>query len=133
MTFLNRDDILNAQDLNQETVDIPEWGGEVIVRELTGEERDSYEASLINFKKDGNDYTRNLNNARAKLVARTVINEDGTRLFTDADVAALGKKSSRAISKVFDVATRISGITDQDIKELTKNSESGQSGDSILD
>ena len=42
--ILTRDEILESEDLATETVSVPEWGGSVIVRALTGTERDAYEA-----------------------------------------------------------------------------------------
>jgi hypothetical protein len=51
-------------------------------------------------------------------------------LFTDEDVAALGQRSAAALERVFDAASRLSGLSAEDMEELAKNSESGQSGGS---
>lgn len=122
MKFLNRDDILGAQDLPTEDVHVPEWGGWVRVRGLTGAERDAFEAEIIQTR--GRETHVNLRNIRAKLVARTIVDEEGKRIFGDADIHALGEKSARALQRVFEVAQRLSGLTDQDVEELAKNSES---------
>ena len=34
--MLSREQILKAKDIKQETVDVPEWGGKVIVMGLNG-------------------------------------------------------------------------------------------------
>ena len=128
MTFLTRDQILQANDLETRSLDVPEWGGKVRVRALTGVERDALEASAIQGKGKNRDV--NLTNFRAKLCARAIVDEQGKRIFEDADIAALGRKSSGALSKVYNLAAELSGISDADVDELTKNSESGQSGDS---
>ena len=128
MTFLTRDQILQANDLETRSLDVPEWGGAVRVRALTGVERDALEASAIQGKGKNRDV--NLTNFRAKLCARAIVDEQGKRIFEDADIAALGRKSSGALSKVYNLAAELSGISDADVDELTKNSESGQSGDS---
>jgi len=47
MGLLTRDAILEAQDLQHEEVYIPEWGGSVRVRTLTGAERDAFEQSIV--------------------------------------------------------------------------------------
>ena len=47
VVFLNREAILAAEDLPRELVEVPEWGGAVYVRALTGAERDQFEASKI--------------------------------------------------------------------------------------
>ena len=73
---------------------------------------------------------RNLENLRARLVMLTVIDHEGKRLFSVKDVEALGKKSAKALDKVFEAAQRLSGLRDEDIEELTENLDGGQSDDS---
>ena len=91
MTLLTKEQILGAADLEHRDVAVPEWGGTVRVRCMTGEERDAYESALYNGDKV------NLDNVRARLLVLTVIDEQGARLFADeADIAALGRKSVRA-------------------------------------
>ncbi len=124
MRLLTRDQILQAQDIARETVSVPEWGGSVLVRGLTGQERDAYEATIMRL--NGTNAQMNLVNARAKLVARSVIDENGERLFGDEDVALLSKKSAAALERVFGVAQRLSGLTSSDLDELAKASANGQ-------
>jgi hypothetical protein len=47
MALLSRDDILNADDLTIETIAVPEWGGEVNVKTLTGAEKDKWETARV--------------------------------------------------------------------------------------
>ncbi len=124
MNLLTRDQILQAQDIARETVSVPEWGGDVLVRGLTGQERDAYEATIMRL--NGTNAQMNLVNARAKLVARSVIDENGDRLFADDDVALLARKSAAALERVFNVAQRLSGLSSADIDELAKTSANGQ-------
>ncbi len=122
--LLTREQILSAQDLVTEAVAVPEWGGEVRVKSLSGAERDAYEASVMRIT--GTNAQLNLLNARAKLVALAVIDENGKRMFGDGDVIALAAKSAAALQRVFDVANRLSGLNARDLEELTKNSGNGQ-------
>lgn len=131
MALLTRDQILKAQDLPTEDVSVPEWGGTVRVRALTGAERDAFEQSIVEQR--GRSTRMNLQNLRAKLVALTVVDEEGNRIFSDSDAKLLGKKSALALNRVFEVAQKLSGLTSEDVEELTKNSESDQSEDSTLD
>ena len=126
--MLTRDQILNAQDIQTEEVSVPEWGGSVLVRALDGEERDALEASMIQGK--GKNAQVNLKNLRAKLAARSMVDENGKRLFEDGDIPALAKKSAAALNRVYEAAQRLSGITPEDVDELTKNSKPAQSEDS---
>jgi hypothetical protein len=103
MNILSKDAILAADDLPRETVSVPEWGGEVLVRTMSGTDRDAFEASLL--EKDGR-----MENVRARLVALTLCDPQGDRLFDDSEIAALGRKSARALDRVFAVAQRLNGI-----------------------
>ena len=110
---------MQADDLAHENVDVPEWGGTVRVRTLTGFERDAFEQSVITRR--GKQVDMNLENLRAKLAALTIVDEDGERLFSEADVQALAQKSAAALSRVFTVAQRLNGLTNEDVEELAEN------------
>jgi hypothetical protein len=126
--LLSRDAILQTNDLPTELVHVPEWGGDVYVRAMSGAERDAFEVAVVS--NPGKHQTLNLANIRARLVATTVVDQQGVRLFTDADVAALGGKSAAALDRVVEVAQRLSAVSDGDVEQLAKNSVSGQSDDS---
>ncbi len=128
--YLSRDAILAANDVQFEDVPVPEWGGTVRVKAMTGRERDALEASMIVGK--GKNANVNLNNLRAKLVARSIVDENGARVFSDEDIAALGAKSAAALTRVYEVAQHLSGITQEDVDELTKNSETAPSDEDGL-
>jgi len=128
MSLLTRDAILAAPDMLTEEVPVPEWGGTVLVRGLTGTERDAFEEEMITGKGKNRDV--NLANFRARLIVKSVVDKAGKRLFTQADMVALGGKSAAAIQRVFQVAMRLSGMSEEDVEELTKNSEPGQSDSS---
>lgn len=132
MAVLTKAQILAAQDLVIEKVPVPEWGGDVLVRSLTGTARDQYEADflLIDTSKGKPSYDMDLENARARLVALSVVDEGGALLFDDDDVIDLGKKSAAALDRVYAAAKRISGLSDTDVEELRKNSKRGRRGGS---
>lgn len=128
--ILGRDEILQAQDSRTEKVPVPEWHGTVLVKSLTGTERDQYEATILQQNKNGRISVR-MNNARAKLVAKCCVDEDGSLLFSDEDIFVLGAKSAKALSRVYDKAAELSGLRDEDIEELVGNSEADQNEGSI--
>lgn len=127
--YLTREAILKARNIEIREVDVPEWGGTVFVRGMTGIERDIYEESMI--RQRGRNTELNLKNARAKLVALCTVDKEGNRLFGDEDVKELGKLSAKALDRVYAVAQELSGISDKDIEEITKNSEEESGGDSF--
>ncbi len=116
--------ILNAEDLPREPISIPEWPGTdgmLFVRVMTGTERDAYEASWL--EKKGEAFEVNRANLRAKLAVRTLVDSAGVRIFEDAETDSLGKKSSAALDRIFEVASRLNRISKKDEDELLKNSE----------
>ncbi|MGM0409188.1 MAG: hypothetical protein ACQEQF_00380 [Bacillota bacterium] len=122
--FLGRDEILGADDKDVKVVDVPEWGGKVRVSTITAEKRDKFEASMFQIRNFG---TKNQKaeykqeNLRARLVAYTVVDEDGNRIFSENDIKKLGEKSAKALDRVFEVAQELNGISDEDVDEMTKN------------
>jgi len=131
--ILKKDDILNSTPaLAIELVEVPEWNGAVYVRELSASERDEYEESMLNACKIGNntEVRMNFKNAKARLVVKCAVDENGDRLFKDTDATALGAKSAKALTRLASVIERLSGLSKKDIEELTKNSETAQAGDS---
>ncbi len=117
VVYLTADDILAADDRLWEDVPVPEWGGMVRVRGLQGHERDKYEQSLH----DSKGRTR-IDNARAKLAQLCMVDpKTGQLLFAKEQVAALGRKSAAALQRVFNVAMRLSGLSEEDMEELEGN------------
>ena len=110
--------ILDLPDLTSEEVEVPEWGFRLRVRSLTGTERDAFEASLLQTR--GKDREINLRNMRAKLVAQSVRKADDSRVFSDAQVEALGRKNAAALQRVFRAAQKLSGLAEDEVEELTR-------------
>lgn len=123
--ILTKDQILQADDKRTQEVEVPEWGGRVIVKTLSGDERDQFEDSIMRGDK------RDFKGIRSKLVALSAVDENGERLFTFEEAKLLGEKSARALDRVFGAAQKLSGFTTKDMEELTENLSEGQSGDSI--
>jgi hypothetical protein len=116
MAVLTKQILLGATTPPQETVKVPELGGDVIVRGMSGSERDAFEASLIEGK--GRKRDVNMKNLRAKLVAYCCVDEQGARIFNDSDAAALGEVRADVLNRIYTVAQRLSGISEEDAEEL---------------
>lgn len=128
--MLTRDEILSANDLKTEVVDVPEWGGQVTIREMTGTAYEAYETST--HKLVGDKYVPNLIDRRARLCAVSIIDDKGDLMFADADIKKLSAKSGDVLCKVFEACQRINKIGRFSIEETAKNSEATQTGDSTL-
>lgn len=113
--YLSRESILSAPDVKVEDLEVPEWGGTIMVREMTTAEVENYSMSLAN--NDGSMNHRKLGGMRAKIVSWCVIDEEGEPVFKSSDVEALQRKSNRVVSLVFDKVLEMSGLLDDEEEE----------------
>lgn len=125
MAVLTREQIDKSSDTVKEIVDVPEWceGGQVIITSMGADERDAWEASMIETR--GTSQKMNYKQARAKLVARCLVDESGKRLYTNEEIDALGKRNGAVIDRLFAVAKRVNALEKKDVDDLTKNSSAG--------
>jgi len=134
--FFGREDILQIDDLPTEDVYVEPWGAWVRVRALTAGERDAYQNSMFEVRHRGRGQPPEIRykpeKASARLVALSVIDEQGNRLFTEADVEALARKNARAIDIIAAVARRLSGLDEEALEEAEGNSGPELSGGSSI-
>jgi hypothetical protein len=114
--FTNKAELFGLVDLEIKEVYVPQWRMTFRVRGLMGYERDDYEMSVMDQSKK--DIKVDLQNARARLVAMTVVDPDGARIFGDEDIPMLSSKSAAGLNLLYEVAKALSGIGDDDIDEL---------------
>jgi hypothetical protein len=114
--MLKREEILSKTSLKTETLNIEEWGGDVIVSEMSGAMRDGWEQAIREKDASGR-----LVSPRAKLVVFTIIDEKGNRIFKDDDIEAIGKLSSETLEKICIVSMRLNGLGADEINKAKKN------------
>lgn len=127
MSLLDRAAIIAANDLKREEVDVPEWGGTVVVRELTAKERDTFFEWV---RKNGDNA---FSDFRVRAVRLSLIDEQGNHLFDEADEPGLASKSTAVIDRLFEAASRLSGLQQKDVEEIGKNSPATPAGGSSSD
>jgi hypothetical protein len=130
-TFLSADQILAAKDIKTEVVHVPEWGGDIRMKGLTGRERDEFEASMLETK--GGKQKQNTANFRARLLAKCIVDESGAALFHSSQIKLLGEKSAAALQRLFNKANEMSGLSEEDVDSLTEGFTEGPSEDSTSD
>jgi len=119
---LSKSKILAAKDIKlSDAVAVPEWGGDVYIRTISGTERDKFEEAYSEQK---------MKAFRVRFLVMTLADESGERLFGDADMDALGDKSSVVINRLFDKAWQHNAFTDSAVETLGNGSPTAQSGDS---
>lgn len=116
---ITKADIVAFNDLKSETIEVPEWGGSVTIRRMTGGERDAYEADI--FESKGSQLQLKRENFRAKLIARCLVDDNGERMFSDGEIAVLSKKSAAALDRLFAACQRLNGMTGAEQEKIEKN------------
>lgn len=121
MALLTKEQILKVKDIETRTVNVPEWGGDVLVRSLSATERDYFESKLVD--QSGGKVRANLQNIKARLASMAIVDEEGNRVFSEQEIAILGTKSAAALNRISEAITDMSGISKKDMDELAGNSE----------
>ena len=124
--YLNAESILAAEDFKYAEVECPEWGGTVRVRSLSGGQR----AQITQRVND-----KQLDELDELLAVMACVDEDGSRIFTNKDIASLKKKSAAVVTRIAKKVLEISGIGNEagEVDEAKKNSELTANDDSSLD
>lgn len=105
--MLSREEIIaTAGHLKRREVLVPEWNGSVLIRELTGAERDEVESMMLRAQK-----TNDFKGVRAKVVCLSCITENGERLFDiKNDASIISNLSASVLELLFKEACTISGM-----------------------
>lgn len=127
---LSKQDILQARDVVTEALEVPEWGGAIYVRSISAAERGLIEEGAARFKESKGKNDTFARTFTVKMVSMAVCDENGQRLFEDKDIALLQQKNAAVISRIAEVAQRLSGFSKQDLEELEKNLPEAQPEDS---
>jgi hypothetical protein len=109
--MLNRDSILNADDLKTVEVKVPEWGGVLKIRTMTGIDRSAYFKSL----QDNKDEKKTV---MAALVVACAVDDEGNHVFKSEDVADLSKKSSIPLNRLFEKAAELNALTQKSVDDI---------------
>jgi hypothetical protein len=113
---LSVEQILAAADNRVREVKVPEWGGSVFVRTISADERDRFEARFADRKDKGG--------VRADLVGMALCDEQGKALKpTDAEIKALGQKSSGVMDRIFSAIMDLNMMNARDVEKLEGNSD----------
>src|SRR3546814_11099078 len=102
MALIGRQQIDEVVDLKTEDVDVPEWGGQVRLRELSSKERSLIEATTIGAKGQSIELRiEAFKTLRETTVASALIDQDLKRLYQAQEFAQLGLTSCQVIYPLF--------------------------------
>ena len=94
------------------TIFVPEWGGDVCLREITAGQRDQWDAWQIE-----NEGAARYANIRARLLVLTICDEQGARLFADNDIAVVSGLPAMSIDKLWDASCKLVGLRPEDVEK----------------
>jgi hypothetical protein len=114
-----RDQILNANDVRSELVDVSKWGwGTVECRNLTGLERAAL-SKLSTFRVDGKMTSKQT--AADTVILGTYDPTTGNKLFKETDRERLLNHNAAPLDKLAGVINELSGMTVESEDESEKN------------
>ncbi len=121
---LTREQILAIDDSEREEVIIPEWGGSVWVRVLSSNEKDYWEKSMQAGDEATPDerLSKRYDHLRARTAVLSCCDAQGAPLFVLSDEEWLGRKSAKALDKIWDVFVRINALSKDEQEALEKKS-----------
>jgi hypothetical protein len=136
MARLGKAELAGKKDLAEELVPCPEWGGEVLVRELGGTARARLAAETAGLRApeaaDGDRKAetqdiRLVYDLMIKIVACSAINPESDKpdLFTEAELV---ERNGDVVQRLAETAMRLSKLTAADVKKEAVNLPEAQSG-----
>jgi len=142
--FLSPQDILKAPDLKVKELFVEEWGGWLLLQEITAGDRDWLEASMLaDAQVEGKVSLKTEQGLsigaelfRVRLVTLSIVNpETRERLFSNKQVQALAKKSNAAIGKVAQEVLTLNRMTEAEVvavgEDLERVAENASNSDSL--
>ena len=112
-----RDTILHANDRKPVAVEVPEWDCTVYLRVMSAKEQTGLVAKYRSQDQDAS-----ADGMLAELVATSLVDENGNRLFTtDADLEILASKSTLVIQRLSGEVLRINGMADDAVDDAGKD------------
>lgn len=114
--MLTKEAIAQADDRPTVDLEVPEWGGAVRLKAMTGKERSAFLSRHI--KNPGKGQAFVIEDIQAHLAALSIVDESGARMFSEAEVEVLAGKSGVALERVFKAASKLNALTEEDVDEI---------------
>lgn len=114
--MLNKDQILKANDLPIEEMEVKEWGGTIGIRCLTGAERGQLEIQSKTYTNAEGNLCKP--NWRAFMCSYCIVDKEGKRLFLEDDVEALAEKNSAVLVRITNRILAINALDADGIEDL---------------
>ena len=126
--MLSVDDIKKSSDRRTKEIEIPEWGGAVLLAEFTAADRDWFEGKSLQIAANVNDASIGaiMKGFRSETVRRGLVDAELKPMFGKSDNTILGK-SSLVIDRLFDESSKLNEFDEEEIEKATENLNEAQS------
>jgi len=118
---LNRETFLKPIEVPQEKLYVPELEDHIWVKGMTAADRGKFEKTFETPA--GTKSKRKMREIRERLIIACVCNEDGTALFTEDDIEAIGRQPITMIERIVVFAQKLSGFSVDEVEAMAKNSD----------
>lgn len=132
--LLTRKDVLSKNRLKMELVEVPEWEGDVYIRELSQGQLLEYNEHLHKISEKNPEITPSASlELMALLVFYSVCDEQGNPLFAEDDVKDLANSNLNVLLTLSTKIMKLSGVSGEAIDEVAANLKNAQSDSSATD
>ena len=131
MALLSREQILEAKDIQTKVISVPEWGGDIMIKQLSAKEYNDITMSMVNIrkmaakqisKKNSDNVEDAINESAIKnqkilLIVKSVVDENMKPLFTEADMELLYQKNTNVVDKIIAEIEEFNSVSTEDTKK----------------
>lgn len=122
MSTLLGKNVLGKGLLKRQEIEVPTWGGAILIRELTGAEVETVRSIAASAVKDGQVTDQaNLRVFAHSLIVSGWINADGTHVLTEEEGDLLYGESNQTIDTIADAIAGLSGLRPKAVEQAEKN------------
>lgn len=112
-------------------VPVPELGGTVVVREMSGSLRNAFEATIAQVQSGAD--SKALDRLMLRIAKECVLDADGDRLLDDRSAQLVFNTTPRALFRIRDEVVQLSALSESDFEALVEGFSGDPSEDSTSD
>jgi len=133
MALLNRNQILEAKDIKTKVIPVPEWGGDIMIKQLSAKEYNDITMNMVNIrkmaakqlslKKNSDENLEDainelaIKNQKILLIIKSVVDENMKPLFSEADMELLYQKNTNVIDRIIAEIEDFNSVSTEDTKK----------------
>lgn len=127
MSLLTKEQLFAKKGRTFHEFDLP-GGGTVRIRSLKSAEISSWQASMLD-PKTGEPCIKRQKQSRERLVALSLVDENGTLIVSRDDLSQLDQLPNSIIGKIAVEAQKLNGIDQEEYEDILGNSEGTSEGE----